>query len=136
MTDSPTRASTHVRAIHDVITHAVSDADAATLRTVIDALLGACVSEREDAERFRQLAAEWKNTGDTVRRAVCEGQAHGRHMGAERIEERILGALDLWQQCEKATAGIPDDEPSYLPTVTSETESIPAGIEDSPGGGQ
>ncbi|MFG1858469.1 hypothetical protein ACGFJT_42020 [Actinomadura geliboluensis] len=106
-----------VRAIHDVIGSAVSDADAATLRTVIAAVLGMCVSEREAAEQARRTAAGC--AGDTLRRAVLEGQAYGRNTAAARIEDEIILALDLEDRCDAATAGLPDDEPSYLPTVLS-----------------
>lgn len=103
-----------VRAIHEVIVQAVSEADAATLRMVIGAVLGMCVSEREAAEQARRTAAECADTGDTIRQAVLKGQAYGRSTAAERIEDEIIVALDLEAKCEAATEGLPDDRPAVL----------------------
>lgn len=121
-----------VRAIHDVIGSAVSAADAATLRTVIGAVLAMCLSEREAAEQARRTPAECAETGDTVRRAVLEGQAYGRHSAAGRIENEIIIVLDQEDQCDAATAGLPDDEPSYLPTVGSDVDRNTISSEERP----
>lgn len=119
--DAGTAVDATVRAKHDVMISAVNDADTTTVRRVIIAVLGMCVSERQAAERAHRTAAECADTGDTVRRAVLEGQAYGRDAAAGRIEDEIIVALDLEDRCDAATAGLPDD-PSYLPTVLSDVD--------------
>lgn len=134
--DTPATTAAHAHALHDVVVHAVSDADPATLRKVIGVVLGACMSERGAAEEFRQFAGEWKTYGDAVRQSLCEGHACGRHMAVENIEKRILDALELWRRNETARADLPHDASPRPCTVVADLETRTASSTAPLGGGE
>jgi len=72
-----------------------------------------------------------------VRLPLRDRPACGHHTAVEQVEDRNLGALELWDQGEQARAGLPDAEPSCLPAVPPDlTEPNAANCEEPPGVGK